>query len=76
MGVFGAAQSLGFAIGAGFGAIALDLLRATTGMLAGSYAIVFVFEGALFLAAAVLAWRAVSISLPDQRGPALAIPGE
>ncbi|MEM9140718.1 MAG: BCD family MFS transporter [Pseudomonadota bacterium] len=60
MGVFGAAQSMGFAIGAAFGAAALDALRAATGLLAQSYATVFVFEGALFLAAAALAWRATA----------------
>lgn len=76
MGVFGAAQSMGFAIGAGFGAVALDVLRVVTGQLASSYATVFVFEGALFLAAAVLAWRAIAVSLPDHRGSTVAIPGE
>ena len=76
MGVFGAAQSMGFALGAGFGALALDVLRAATGLLAQSYAIVFVFEGALFLAAAILAWRAIAISQPELRSPAIAIPGE
>ena len=76
MGVFGAAQSLGFALGAGFGAIALDTLRAISGLLAQSYAIVFIFEGALFLAAAVLAWRAIAVSLPARSSAAIAVPGE
>ncbi|MEM1162629.1 MAG: BCD family MFS transporter, partial [Pseudomonadota bacterium] len=56
MGIFGAAQSMGFALGAAFGAFALDVLRALTGLLAQSYATVFAFEGVLFLLAAVLAW--------------------
>ncbi|MEM7212234.1 MAG: PucC family protein, partial [Pseudomonadota bacterium] len=76
MGVFGAAQSLGFALGAGLGAVALDALRAITGLLAQSYAIVFVLEGALFLAAAMLAWRAISASMPERSSSAIAIPGE
>ena len=76
MGVFGAAQSMGFALGAGFGAIALDALRAATGLLAEAYATVFVFEGCLFLAAAVLAGRAIAISQPAPGGRAIAIPGE
>ncbi|MEM9726572.1 MAG: BCD family MFS transporter [Pseudomonadota bacterium] len=63
MGVFGAAQSIGFALGASFGAAALDALRATLGVLAPAYATVFIFEGALFLVAARLAWGALSPAL-------------
>ncbi|MEM9139861.1 MAG: BCD family MFS transporter [Pseudomonadota bacterium] len=74
MGVFGAAQSMGFAIGAAFGAAALDALRAATGLLAHSYATVFVFEGALFLAAAALAWRATAETEPIPL--ATTVPGE
>ncbi len=75
MGVFGAAQSMGFAIGAAFGAFALDALRATTGMLAQSYSTVFFFEGALFLVAALIAWRALATN--ERPMPlALNIPGE
>ncbi|MEM7055987.1 MAG: BCD family MFS transporter [Pseudomonadota bacterium] len=76
MGVFGAAQSLGFALGAGFGALALDGMRAITGLLAQSYAVVFVFEGALFQVAAVLAWRAIAVSVPRRDVPAVMVPGE
>lgn len=76
MGVFGAAQSMGFAIGAGFGALALDALRAVTGQLAQSYSTVFVLEGALFLVAAMLAWRAIAVNLPERANSAIAIPGE
>lgn len=57
MGVFGAAQSLGFALGAGLGALALDLLRTVTPHVADAYAAVFAFEGALFLVSAMLATR-------------------
>ncbi|MEM9063614.1 MAG: BCD family MFS transporter [Pseudomonadota bacterium] len=75
MGIFGAAQSMGFAIGAAFGAAALDTLRAATGLLAESYSAVFFFEGTLFLVAALLAWRA----LVEAERPiplAVNIPGE
>ena len=75
MGIFGAAQSMGFAIGAAFGAAALDTLRASTGLLAQSYSTVFFFEGTLFLIAALLAWRA----LVEAERPvplAINIPGE
>ena len=77
MGIFGAAQSMGFAIGAAFGAAALDSLRAITGQLDQSYATVFVFEGALFLAAAMLARVAVSAAArPRDVQYAINIPGE
>ena len=77
MGIFGAAQSMGFAIGAAFGAAALDALRAITGELAQSYASVFMFEGGLFLAAAILAWVALSTAArPSEINYAINIPGE
>jgi BCD family chlorophyll transporter-like MFS transporter len=57
MGVFGAAQSIGFALGASAGAASLDLLRATLGVLGEAYALVFLAEGLMFLAAALLASR-------------------
>ena len=75
MGVFGAAQSMGFAIGAAFGAVALDGLRAVTGLLAQSYSTIFFLEGALFLSAALLAWRALSAA--ERPLPlAINVPGE
>jgi MFS transporter, BCD family, chlorophyll transporter len=61
MGVFGAAQSMGLALGATCGAAMLDLLRWTTGLLAEAYAAVFVLEGILFLLAAALAVRAIPV---------------
>ena len=76
MGVFGAAQSLGFAIGASFGAAALDALRGLLDALAPAYASVFIFEGALFLVAAVLAWHAVSALSRPAMPAAIQIPGE
>lgn len=58
MGIFGAAQSIGFALGASFGAIALDVMRGTLGLLAEAYATVFVLEGMMFIVAAAIAVRA------------------
>ena len=73
MGVFGAAQSIGFALGASLGAASLDLLRAVLGRLAEAYATVFAAEGVMFLVAAALAARAVG----TRPAPAaLAVPGE
>ncbi|MEM8842247.1 MAG: BCD family MFS transporter [Pseudomonadota bacterium] len=76
MGVFGAAQSMGFAIGAALGAVSLDALRAATGLLAQSYAWVFLFEGALFLAASALAWLAASAAGPRRIDLMVNVPGE
>lgn len=75
MGVFGAAQSLGFALGASLGAAALDALRALTGLTAESYVAVFLGEGALFLIAALMALRLARGPAAPGRAP-LAIPGE
>lgn len=73
MGVFGAAQSIGLALGASCGAAMLDLLRWATGLLAEAYAAVFVLEGILFLVAAALAVRAIPVrAIPS----ALAVPGQ
>ncbi|MEM7507852.1 MAG: BCD family MFS transporter [Pseudomonadota bacterium] len=69
MGVFGAAQSMGFALGAAFGAAALDALRAILALLAEAYAAVFMFEGSLFLIAAVLAWRVAARLSPSPMKP-------
>ncbi|MEO1493324.1 MAG: BCD family MFS transporter [Pseudomonadota bacterium] len=78
MGIFGAAQSMGFALGATLGASALDALRAMTGLLAQSYATVFAIEGVMFLAAAYLAWRAIAAttSQPQEIAYAVHVPGE
>lgn len=70
MGIFGAAQSVGFALGASFGATALDILRGTLGLLQEAYATVFIIEGFMFLVAAAIALRAAQIvhqgSMPAQ----------
>ncbi|MEM0944733.1 MAG: PucC family protein, partial [Pseudomonadota bacterium] len=76
MGIFGAAQSVGFALGASFGAAALDGIRAAFGVLAEAYAAVFLVEGAMFLFAAWLAARAVSLTFTANRGLAPQIAGE
>jgi len=75
MGVFGAAQSMGFAIGASLGAAALDALRAVLSGPAPAYATIFVLEGALFLVAARLALRAVPGPAAPEARP-ITIPGE
>jgi BCD family chlorophyll transporter-like MFS transporter len=57
MGVFGAAQAMGFGLGGVLGAVGVDALRAALAQDARAFAIVFCVEAGLFLAAAVLAWR-------------------
>ncbi|MEM0987873.1 MAG: BCD family MFS transporter [Pseudomonadota bacterium] len=76
MGVFGAAQSMGFALGAAFGAAALDVLRSQLPDLAQAYGAVFAFEGVLFLIAAVLARIAAGAVSQQAAQPALSIPAE
>jgi len=60
MGVFGAAQAIGFAIGAATGAAALDALRTIFVEVKDAYGTVFAIEGTLFLISAILAWRAMA----------------
>jgi len=60
MGVFGAAQSMGFALGASSGAAALDALRALLGEVAQAYSAIFIVEGLLFFVAAGLALRVIA----------------
>lgn len=76
MGIFGAAQSIGFALGASAGAAALDALRGLLGLLAEAYATVFVIEGGMFLVAALLGLRAIGARPAPPTPAALAIPGE
>ena len=57
LGVYGAAQAVAYAIGGFAGAAALDVARALTGTPVTAYVSVFVGEGVLFAAAAVLAAR-------------------
>jgi BCD family chlorophyll transporter-like MFS transporter len=57
MGLWGAAQAIGFALGGLFGAAASDLARWLLGSAGPAYAAVFLLEGLMFLAAAALAVR-------------------
>lgn len=63
MGVFGAAQAVGFGVGGVLGAAGVDLLRSGAGEDAAAFSIVFGVEAGLFLAAAVMAWR---LALPAE----------
>lgn len=55
MGLWGAAQAIGFAVGGLFGAAASDLARWLIGDMASAYATVFLLEAGMFVAAAWLA---------------------
>ncbi len=57
MGLWGAAQAIGFALGGLFGAAASDLARGLLGAPGPAYASVFLLEALVFLAAAALAAR-------------------
>ena len=57
MGLWGAAQAIGFALGGLFGAAASDVARALLGAPAPAYASVFLLEALMFVAAAALAAR-------------------
>jgi len=61
MGLWGAAQAVGFAVGGVAGTAASDLARWALGSQVGAYGLVFAVEALLFGAAAVLALR---IALP------------
>ncbi|MEM7668052.1 MAG: BCD family MFS transporter [Pseudomonadota bacterium] len=74
MGVFGAAQSLGFATGGFAGTAAVDALRLSTDRLEVAYGSVFIVEGFVFLLAALLAARAVGAVVAAP--PPHAVPGE
>lgn len=66
MGVFGAAQATAYGLGGFAGAAGSDLGRWALGDPAAGYAVVFVVEAALFLAAAVLVAR-----IPERRAAEL-----
>jgi BCD family chlorophyll transporter-like MFS transporter len=57
MGMFGAAQAIAFGLGGLLGTVLLDLGRLATGSTTGGYAVVFLADAGLFLAAAALALR-------------------
>lgn len=64
MGVFGAAQALGFGLGGLVGALGVDALRLALRADAQAFHLVFAGEAALFGAAAWLAWRATAQPQP------------
>jgi MFS transporter, BCD family, chlorophyll transporter len=62
MGLWGAAQALAFCIGGIVGAGGVDVLRALLGQNGVSFAIIFMLQAVLFVAAAIIAMR---LGLPD-----------
>jgi BCD family chlorophyll transporter-like MFS transporter len=62
MGLWGAAQAIGFALGGLFGAAASDLARWLLGAPAAAYASVFLLEALLFVGAAALAARIAGVT--------------
>ncbi len=72
MGVFGAAQAIGFGVGSFAGTAMADIARHVTASDALGYGSVFVVEGLIFFVAAALALR---LTAPPARSPAL-VPGE
>jgi MFS transporter, BCD family, chlorophyll transporter len=57
MGLWGAAQAIGFGLGGFLGAASVDLVRALTGDALTAYSTVFAAEACLFVAAALVAMR-------------------
>lgn len=57
MGLWGAAQAIGFALGGFLGAVAIDISRAFIAEVALAYGLVFSLEAALFVWAAVIGLR-------------------
>ena len=75
MGLWGAAQAIAAGAGGLVGATAADILRVAMGSDASAFGAVFLFEAAIFLAAALMAMRVID----NNRASALsaaAIPGE
>lgn len=68
MGLWGAAQAIGFALGGLLGTAAADLSRALLADTGTAYAVVFGIEALAFVAAAALASR-VSTATPLIRAP-------
>ena len=75
MGLWGAAQALGFALGGLFGAAASDLARWLIGSLGPAYASVFFVEGLMFLASAALALKIAPQPAAAASTPARSRPG-
>ncbi len=74
MGLWGAAQAIGFAGGGVLGAVASDIARWLTGSPALAYALVFAAEAVLFVVAARLAMRLRDMpATPAADAPAVAL---
>jgi MFS transporter, BCD family, chlorophyll transporter len=76
MGVFGAAQAIGFGVGSFAGTVASDAMRALTGSDALGYGVVFGAEALIFLVAAVLALRITAPAGTGYARSAVSVPGE
>lgn len=76
MGVFGAAQAIGFGVGSFAGTVASDAMRALTGSDALGYGAVFGAEALIFLVAAVLAMRITAPAGTGYARSAVSVPGE
>jgi MFS transporter, BCD family, chlorophyll transporter len=68
MGLWGAAQAIGFALGGLFGAAASDLARWITGDAVLAYISVFGVESLMFVTSAALAWRTGVRTVPHTPG--------
>jgi BCD family chlorophyll transporter-like MFS transporter len=82
MGLWGAAQAIGFAAGGLFGAAASDVARWLIGSPGAAYASVFFIEAGLFIAAAMLAAKVSgtdtvvsAASAPPTNAARAAVPG-
>ncbi len=74
MGLWGAAQAVGFACGGLFGTSIVDVARYATGSAGLAFGFVFSAEAALFLIAAGFAARVVSVSQPGSATNSTAVP--
>lgn len=76
MGVFGAAQAIGFGLGSFGGTVAVDIMRAMLTSDARAYGIVFGGEALVFLIAAGLALRVTAADTGRSQQISTLIPGE
>ena len=76
MGVFGAAQAIGFGLGSFGGTVAADIMRRLLASDAQAYGAVFAAEGFVFLIAALLALRVTASGAAHPRQPSSLIAGE
>ncbi|MEO1613887.1 MAG: PucC family protein, partial [Pseudomonadota bacterium] len=76
MGLWGAAQAIAAGFGGLAGAAAADALRLMMTSDAAAFGAVFLFEAALFLAAALMALRVIDMKYAPRNGSAAMVPGE